>query len=556
MKTSLTEKYPIPTLLKWLWQTSKGLRTQALTNALLGCMTVFLDFAFIWATKQVIDIAIHQSTGLLWQAASYLIAIILLQLSIGLSSKWLRALLGVKAVNRTQQRLFRRQLNSVWMPGKDRHSGDIINRLEKDTTDVVNAITETVPTLLAVSVRLVGAFLFLYSMDSRLACIIIALLPCFILLSKVYVKKMRALTRDIRQTESRVQSVLQEAIQHRVVVKTLERSNTMAERLETVQSHLRRQVVTRTKFSSFSNTILNLGFASCYLTAFLWGAVRLEEGSITYGMMMAFIQLVGQIQGPFRDFTRFIPVLINTLTASERLMELEETPLEDTNHPVKMGTRTGIRFENVSYAYTSKSRQVFHRFSYDFAPGSSTAILGETGAGKTTLIRLMLNLVSPSEGRITIYNEEKEMPCDARARCNFVYVPQGNTLFSGTVRDNLLLGNPEADEADMIQALHDACAEFILGLPDGLDTRCGELGNGLSEGQAQRIAIARALLRDGSILLLDEATSALDQATEQRLLDNLSRLSRQRTLIFITHRPAIIKHCSQVLHIQRNPAPL
>ncbi len=547
-----TERYSITDILTWLWHTSRGLRLQAGINALLGCTVVGLDFAFIWATKQTIDIAVGKMEGTLWQAGLYLVAILLVQLFVGLSSKWLRALLGVKAINRTQQRLFQRMLNSVWMPGRDRHSGDIINRLEKDATDVVNAITETVPTLLAVGVRLIGAFVFLYSMDSRLACLIVILLPCFLLLSKLYVKKMRMLTRDIRQTESRVQSILQETVQHRIIVKTLERSQTMSDRLENVQAHLRSQVVTRTKFSSFSNTVLNLGFASCYLTAFLWGAVRMQESTITYGMMMAFIQLVGQIQGPFRDMTRFIPVLINTLTAGERLIELEEAPLEDTSHPLRMEGAAGVSIRNVSYTYTPDGRKVLNHFSFDFTPGSSTAVLGETGAGKTTLIRLMLNLISPTEGNVLIYNRHQEWICDARTRCNFVYVPQGNTLFSGSVRDNLLLGNPQATEAEMIQALHDACAEFILERAEGLDTRCGELGDGLSEGQAQRIAIARALLRQGAILLLDEATSALDQTTEQRLLDNLTRLTRQRTLIFITHRPAIVEHCSQVLRIERN----
>ncbi len=539
-------------ILKWLWHTSAGLRMQASANALLRCTSVALDFAFIWATKQAIDIAVGKSpAGTLRQAAVLLVAIILAQLAIGLATKWMRAILGVKTLNHSQQRLFRRLLDSVWQPGNDRHSGDILNRLGKDTADITSTITETVPATLAVGIRLTGAFLFLYSMDSRLALLLIILLPCFMLISRLYVNKMRQLTREIRQTESRVQSILQEAVQHHILVKTLRRSDTMTERLEDVQNHLRRQTVTRVRFSSFSNGVLNLGFAACYLTAFLWGTARLQAGTITYGMMMAFIQLVGQIQGPFRELTRFIPLLISTLTAAERLIELEEVPLEEQGDSQRPAGPAGIRLNDVSYAYPSGGRTVLRHLTHDFPPGSRTAILGETGAGKTTLIRLMLNLVTPDEGSISIYGHDTEYPCSPRTRGNFVYVPQGNTLFSGTVRDNLLLGNPQADTAQMEQALRDACADFILKRAEGLDTRCGELGDGLSEGQAQRIAIARALLRDGNILLLDEATSALDQETERQLLHNLARLARQRTLIFITHRPAIIEHCTHVLHIQR-----
>ena len=552
---STGNKYSLRALLGWLWQTSKSLRLQAGINALTGSLSVALDFAFIWATKTAIDIATNQLPIPLTTAAALLIGIIASQIALGLFGRWIRALLGVKAQNRMQQRIFARLLGSEWNGLKQRHSGDVLNRLERDVTDVVNCITETAPSVLSVGIRLVGAFIFLYSMDAKLACLTIVILPVFILLSKVYMKKMRSLTRDVRNTDSRIQSILQESVQHRMVIKTLEQDANQIGRLESVQAHLRQQIKTRTLFSSFSSATLNAGFATCYLVAFLWGVSRLQEGSITYGMMMAFIQLVGQIQGPFRDLTRFIPVLINACTASERLMELEDIPEEPKGAPVRFTAPTGIRIENISYAYDRRKRFVLKDFSFHFPPGSSTAILGETGAGKTTLIRLILALMKPNAGSITFYDADRQAPCSPQTRCNLVYVPQGNTLFSGTVRDNLLMGNPDADEAEMRQALQHACADFVLSLPDGLDTRCGEMGAGLSEGQAQRIAIARALLRRGNILLLDEATSALDQETEQQLLENLTQKRlHNKTLLFITHRPAVIKHCSQTLHLKKQRA--
>lgn len=539
-------------LLKWLWHTARSYRMQAGINAVLGCASVFLDFAFIWATKMAIDIATQKQSGTLQTAAIFLVGIMLLQILVGFTNRWVRAILGVRAQNKMQQHIFGQLLNSDWSSLEQKHTGDMLNRLERDVTDVVNVITETLPSMLAVCVRLVGAFLFLYSMDSFLACAVIIILPVFILLSKAYVRKMRGLTRGIRNTDSQIQSVLQETLQHKMVIKTLEQSSFMAKRLDLIQQLLRKQVKGRTVFSSFSSTMLNIGFGSCYLIAFLWGSSRLMDGSITYGMMMAFIQLVGQIQGPFRDMTRFIPVLISSLTATERLMELEELPKEEQGEPVRLSGHLGIKAENIRFTYPGGRRTILSDFSHDFTPGSSTAILGETGAGKTTLIRLILGLVRPDQGRIFLYNKDSEAACSPLTRCNIVYVPQGNTLFSGTIRDNLRLGNPHATETEMKQALQTACADFVFELPDGLDTRCHEMGGGLSEGQAQRIAIARALLRQGSILLLDEATSALDAVTEKQLLLNLQTQAQNKTLLFVTHRPEVLSHCSQTLRLIRN----
>lgn len=536
----------------WLWRVARPMRLQTSINALTGCLSVGLDFTFIWATKRAIDIATDRLDASLISAAVILTALIAAQVGLGVAARWVRALLGVKAQNRMRHRLFAHLLACKWNGQEQRHSGDVLNRLERDVADVVSVLTETAPSLLAVLLRLAGAFLFLYSMDPQLACLTIVIVPLFLFLSRAYVKKMRTLTRDVRNTESRIQSILQESIQHRMVLKTLEQEDRQSQRLEHVQHHLREQVKQRTRFSSFSSGTLNAGFAICYLVAFLWGVTRLHEGTITYGMMMAFIQLVGQIQGPFRDLTRFIPVVINACTAGERLMELESAPEEQKGDSKRFDGPAGIRFEQVDYAYDRNKRFILKGFSYDFPPGSSTAIMGETGAGKTTLVRLILALLQPETGRVVLYDGKQSVTCSAQTRCNLVYVPQGNTLFSGTVRDNLLMGDPDADEQRMREALQDACADFILSLPDGLDTRCGEMGAGLSEGQAQRIAIARALLRRGNILLLDEATSALDSETERRLLDNLIRKHLQhKTLLFITHRSAMVEHCSQVLRLSK-----
>lgn len=552
MSSSALRSLPkVRELALWLWRSSKGLRLQSMLNACIGILSVTLDFAFIYVTKWTIDIATYRAEGSLRMAAYALVAIMAGKILLGFARKWVSALLGVRSLNILQQRLFARLLQSEWNGQEDRHSGDTLNRMEQDVRDLTSCITETIPSILEVSYRLVGAFFYLFHMDARLAILIVCIVPIFLALSKVYVRKMRVITRDIRNTDSRVQSILQESIQHRAILKTLERTGTMIEKLVQTQLILRKHVRHRAVFSSTSSTLLSIGFTTGYLVTFLWGVDSLQAGTITYGMMISFIQLVGQIQGPFRDMTRFIPSLISTLTASERLMELEEMPLEDDTNPISFQNGAGVRLTNVSFCYKEGGRSILSSFSCDFPKGSTTAILGETGAGKTTLIRLILALLKPTEGQVEMYDETQTVRVSPRTRNNLVYVPQGNTLFSGTIRDNLLLGNPEATEEEMHEALKTACAGFVTERPDGLDAVCGELGAGFSEGQAQRIAIARALLRKGSVLLLDEATSALDMHTEQELLKNLSNRGKGQTIICVTHRPAVIAYCSQVIEMKR-----
>lgn len=563
-------------ILKWFWHVFCQVKMQSLINALSGIIRVGLDFAFIWATKLAIDIATgahtsslipHPST--LFGAGILLVSIIAMQMALGYLGRWIAALMGVEAQNRMQRHIFEHLLRSEWHGVERRHSGDVLNRMVSDSQTVVSVLTDTVPQALAVLVRLLCAFFFLFTMDSMLAVGVTVILPVFIILSRLYIHRMRAITREVRQTDSLVQATLQESVQHRLVLKTLERVPLVLKALTQLQQTLRNQVRHRTLFSSTSNLILNIGFGAAYLFAFLWSVNRLEAGTITFGMMTAFIQLCGQIQGPFREMTQFIPAIISSFTAAERLMELEDMPLEEDGDPIYFTESAGIRLRDITFAYDEHSRKIFHHDSFDFPPGTSTAIMGETGAGKTTLIRLILALLKPDEGEAVIYsgendkltkNTERCVPVSARTRCNLVYVPQGNTLFSGTLRWNLQMGNPDAGDQEMWEVLDLACADFVHHLSEGLDTRIGEGGAGLSEGQAQRIAIARALLRRGSILLLDEATSALDQQTERQLLTNLTehhrKLPVQPTLIFITHRSAVLEHCSQVITLSKRAIPV
>ena len=542
--------YKISEILRWLWRAWRGNRLQAALNAIVGLLSVGVSLTQVWAVKHAIDVASGDEQGNIYMAVAFMGVLILIDFALNISGIWIRNLLGIKAQNRMQQRVLDRILRSEWRGKESRHSGDVLNRLEFDVTNVVNFLTETLPSALSVLAMFIGAFSYLASMEWRLAVLVAAMVPLFVIVSKIYIRQMRRLTRQVRDSDSKVQAFMQEITQNRMLVKTLESGGFMINRLENTQSELRRNVVRRTSFSVFSNFILNFGFTLGYLVAFLWAAVRMSAGTLSFGGMTAFLQLVSKIQGPARSLTKLVPAFVSVFTAAERLMELEEDPLEEQGDPIMLDAPCGVRLDNVSYAYQDGETNVIDNLSFDFRPGCCTAILGETGAGKTTLVRMLLALLQPQSGSLHIYNNVEERLLTPRLRANFVYVPQGNTLLSGTIRENLCLGKHNATDEEMREALVKSCAEFVFDLPDGLDTACAEKGGGLSEGQAQRICIARALLRNRSVMLFDEATSALDPDTERRLLKNILA-SHDKTIIFITHRLAVVDYCDDVLRVEK-----
>lgn len=543
-------KYTASMILKWLWGAWQGNRFQSILNASIGLGQVVVSLLQIWTMQRAIDVASGAREGNIYWAVGLMALVVVCEFALSISSVWVKNLLGVKAQNRMQQRMLDRILRSEWHGKETRHSGDVINRLETDVGTVINFLTETIPNTLSVLAMFFGAFFYLFAMDKFLSLAIVCMLPIFLGFSRIYIGRMRQLSKDVRTSDSKVQSVLQETVQNRMLVKTLEIDDAMVGKLEDTQSELRQNVIKRTRFRLVANLIINTGFAFGYLFAFLWAALRLIDHTLTFGGMTAFLQLVNRIQGPARSLTSLIPSFVSVFTAAERLMELEENPLEEQGDPIDLDAPCGVRLSQVSYAYDDGKGNVIDHLDFDFYPGSCTAILGETGAGKTTLIRLILALVHPTGGKAEIYNESKVKELSPRLRCNFVYVPQGNTLLSGTIRENLRLGRLDATEEDMFGALHQACADFVKELPDGLDTQCTEAGGGLSEGQAQRITIARALLRNRSVMLFDEATSALDPETEKQLLKNILA-NHDKTVIFITHRPAVVEYCDQTLRVER-----
>jgi len=542
-------KHATKQISRLIWQELKANKLQATNNTVAGLLIVGLEFLFVWLTKQTIDIATGTSHIFTFRTAIILIVCTLLaQLLLGAYRSWVNAMLSVKASNKMQMDIFSQSLTAPWRKLMEFHSGDIINRIEKDVNVIVSLVTDTLPSFIIVCAQFIGAFTFLYLMDQTLALFVVIIIPFFLLIGKLYIKTMRRISRQVRKTDSYLQAQYQEGITNRVVVKTIPGgTREIKQRVAATQQKLVQLVHRRARYSVTSNLVMNLGFSTAYLFTFIWGTYHLAQGLITYGALIAFVQLVAQIQRPARSLVKFIPDIINTLTSSERILEIKnsaDSPRENAHAmpatPGHQASGISISFHNVTFSYRPDGRKILNHFSYDFPAGSRTAIIGPTGQGKTTLIRLILGLIEPTEGTVEISGSQPT---------SFAYVPQGNTLFSGTIRDNLLLANPKATDQQLKEALRMAKADFVARFKDGLSSQCGEHGVELSEGQAQRLCIARALLVDAPVLLLDEATSALDADTEATVLSNICTTLTDRTIICVTHREKALEFCERVLRL-------
>ena len=541
--------FPFKTYIVWSAKAAKDVRWSLLTESLIGLIRVGTSLLFVYVCKELVDIATKVSDSSLFSYSVALLVIILMQVLFSAVNTRVRSSANARLSNLLRNRLFSHLMYVRYNGRKSRHTGDVINRLEEDVQVVSSTLSNVFPTVLATCFQFVTAFVFLLYLESTLAWITALIMPVCLIFSKLFIKKMRALTHAIRNTDSRVQSFLQESLQHLTLYQILEYESKATNKLFGLQNELYGCVMKKAHFSIFSHALVSLAFASGYSIAFLWGVHGILIGTVSYGMMTAFLQLVGQIQRPLVDLSQQIPAFIHASASIDRLLELENEPRDPALQPRPLDGQLGIRFENVDYTYPDGTTKILKHFSHTFEPGSRTAILGETGAGKSTMIRLILSILHPQEGKIVVFNEKEETIVSPATRCNLVYVPQGNSLLSGTIRENLLLGDAKATDEEMKFALRMAAADFVESLPEQLDTVCSEQGGGFSEGQAQRIAIARALLRKGGVLLLDEFSSSLDEETENRLLHNLTCNYPDRTMIFITHRPKVTEYCNQVLHV-------
>ena len=435
------------------------------------------------------------------------------------------------------------------------HSGDSLSRLTTDVFSISNCLIGTIPELLYAVVSLIATCIYLASIDPALTLVILVIMSVNVMFGRYYAKKSLPLAREIRVCDSKAHQFMQEHIQHRELIVTLEKTSFIWNRLKELQTTVYEKIVAITKLNILTMSLIDGALNISYIVIFVWGIYGIQHGTFSYAELVVFLQLAGQIQVPFIQFNHNYPSLISSMASVERLIEFENLPKEDNSHSIMFSVPVGIKFSDVNFRYSEVSRWIYQNFNHDFAPGSVTAVVGETGAGKSTLLRLFLAVLIPNSGSITFYGNEngalENYSASPRTRGNCVYVPQGNSLISGTIRYNLLLGKTDATEDEMRAALYAAAAEFVINdFPDGLNTFVGEGGLGISEGQAQRIAIARAFLRPGKVILMDEPTSALDAETEKMFLTRLTNQLHDKTIVIVTHKKEVCNYVSDVITVK------
>ena len=385
-------------MLRWSFKMAKGERKNILLVSFCGMIEVFCGLMFVWASKNVIDIASKSIEGSLLNGIIILISVILIQIGFSAISLWIDGNMPVRLLNKIKHKLFSGILISKWNEMERFHTGDILNRITQDSTEIVRFITGVVPFFMVTAFQLITSFLYFLYLDATLGWILAFSIPLFLVFSKLYVSKMRRYSKEIRAAESKIQSVIQESARHRLVLKTFEKVPMILNRLSGEQSVLKEKTRSKAKVSLFSNTLLSLGFNGGYILVFVWGLIKMDAAAISFGTMTAFLQLVNRLQRPAYDITRIIPSFISAWTAYDRLSELQSLQSENQSESVFVDGPTGLKAENLSFKYEEKQRTIIDSISFNFKPGSVNAIIGETGAGKTTLLRLMLALVEPSAG--------------------------------------------------------------------------------------------------------------------------------------------------------------
>ena len=537
---------------RWFIDNSRGIRLNILVRIMAGLLQTVLALCVVWLSKRLIDdVAMRGTMSEMAMQALLIAAAVVAGVSIRQLNQYLANKAFIKKVAELRLAIFSQLFNRRLFEANDIHSGDVTSRMAKDIDAVSETLAVQLPQVVVMTIQLVGAFLLMRWFDNRLAWALILITPLAIIIGKYISHRLKRITLSIREDESRIMARIQESVELNVVLRALQGERWMQDRVEELQDRQTANYIRRSRFMVFSRFALGCTFGLGYMLAFVWGAYGLRTGAITFGVMTSFLQLVGQIQQPILSLLGAFPSIIYSTASIDRLKEMEHGEEKQSCDGEDITTRTllGIRMDNVTFRYAKGDREVMSNFSHDFRPGTKTAILGTTGAGKTTLFRLILNFIQPDSGEVTFYGNGFNHAADKSMRKNVVFVPQGNTLISGTIRNNLLMAKPDASDEELHTALYTSCADFVFDLPQGIDTVLSEHGGGLSEGQAQRIAIARGLLRPGAVFLLDEISSALDEDTERELFSRLFAARPSTTILLITHRKKVASLCDERLEI-------
>ena len=532
---------------QWLWQYSRPYLGKILLVMVFGLLETIASLLMVQISKEIID---HATFGNAFVRLMVVYVLLMLGMqAVTVISSLVSTMLTERFSFGIRKQIYEKIIHSHWMDVKKYHTGDLMTRLTSDAGNVADGIIGTIPSIIQLAVELLLVFLTLFYYSPMLAMFALLVAPVAALSSWWLGKKLRKLQVKVQESEAAYRSFLQESLANLLIVKAFANEDYSTERLTQLREERFHWVYRRTKMGVASSTVMSLAFQTGYIVAFCYGAIQISRKMITYGTMSVFLTLVNRVQAPVMGLAQQIPKVVSILASAGRIMELQQIPLEmktDTQIP---SAQVGVEIKDMTFGYTDET--VLENVNLRIEPGEFVAIIGESGIGKTTLIRIIMSFMSNIRGSVTFFNEKgNQERANAATRKFISYVPQGNTLFSGTVRENIRMGKLDATEEKMYEALKLASGyEFVMGLPKGIDTVIGERGHGLSEGQAQRIAIARAFLRKAPFLILDEATSALDEKTELEVLQGLKELSPRPTCLIITHRKSILPYCDRELQI-------
>ena len=535
---------------RWLTSKMKGFILSLIAISALDSLSSLLSIGMAIVSKNLIDSATSNQFDNAISSSFIFVAIIIFNMLINGFTSIKATEIHEKISNKMRSELFLRLSKLQWLDLSKYHSEDILTRMTSDIGTIVSLITDTIPGVLSLIILIAGSMISIMAFDSTLGIMTFLLGPLALLLSRLFSDKLKTLHIKIQESESSCRSFMQECIYNMTIIKAFCVEKQATNNINKLQKNKLSWTLRRSRLSIFSNTFLTLSFEAGYLLAFFWGAFRLSQNIITFGTFSAFLQLVGKVQGPFLSLAYALPQIIAAAASSGRLRELEALNYENSDVFIPRIKSAGIKLENVTFRY-ERDKVVLNNLSLDIKPGEIIGIIGRSGEGKTTLIRLLLSLIKPDLGNAYITTMDREKyEINTSSRHLISYIPQGNTLFSGTITDNLRIGSPDANDNELELAARAACAwEFINSLEDGLNTFVGEGGYGLSEGQLQRITIARAILKKSPILILDEATSALDTDTELHVLTSIKNLSPKRTCIIVTHRDKSLEICDKVFKL-------
>ena len=538
--------------IKWILSHAKPVIPFLIFTTVISSASSLISVYNTLISKSLIDNAIGSNTS---QVIKYLIIMISITLGMMLLNP-ITSLLSTHASTKLNQniqnKMFEHIEYSSWLEQSKFHSVSLLTRITSDVATISSTLLSTIPNIISILVTLLASFSTLIYLAPSIAIIAIFIGPFLVLVSRYFSKKLKDLYKKAQEEDVKYRAFIQESVQNIMIVKTFCMEKINMDRLIQIQNNKYNIAMKNTKLSAMTGLAMSLCSNLAYFTIFCWGALNISTGVTTYGTFTAMLQLYGKVQSPFSSLASMFPGLISTIAAAERLMELEEIPLEKSSEKEVIDfINPKITFEDVSFEY-KKGTKIINDINLTIPYGETIAFVGPSGEGKTTLIRLILALINPSSGKVYLKENNKKDSFNRDYRNLISYVPQGNTLFSGTIEDNLRYGNFEATEEEIYEALKNACAlDFVNELEGGIETVIGEKATGISEGQAQRLAIARSFLRKKPILILDEATSALDPETEVSVLKSVKSLPHKPTCIIITHRPSALNICHRIIRLEK-----